>query len=229
MSVLHLSLRCEEEEEDDKSASADMLYMSRRALKSISASVLNTTHLKSLYLEGNEISSLPERFFSSLLSLVWLDVRNNRLTGLPAAIGQHRCLKTLLLEGNPISALPPELGHVITLKALSLRNCPLTFPPEDVLSRGLPYILHYLRSSQLGEEAPAVEKLRLSELDQCEDDELEILRFQELRRWMIQMDRAELGSAGDGATRTQHQEPQSRIPSPDLISLAAALLDSAAD
>ncbi|KAL0178765.1 hypothetical protein M9458_027659, partial [Cirrhinus mrigala] len=87
MSELHLSLDCEEGAE--KSASADMLYMSRRALKNISASVLNMTHLKSLYLEGNEISSLPERFFSSLSSLVWLDVRNNRLTGLPASIGQH--------------------------------------------------------------------------------------------------------------------------------------------
>ncbi|XP_058650900.1 leucine-rich repeat-containing protein 27-like isoform X1 [Onychostoma macrolepis] len=149
MSELHLSLDCEEE--DEKSSSADMLYLSRRALKNIPASVLNMTHLKSLYLEGNEIRSLPERFFSSLSSLVWLDVRNNRLTGLPAAIGQHRCLKTLLLEGNPISALPPELGHVISLKALSLRKCPLTSPPRDVLDRGLPSILRYLRSSQLGE------------------------------------------------------------------------------
>ncbi|XP_026080704.1 leucine-rich repeat-containing protein 27 isoform X3 [Carassius auratus] len=137
MSELH----CEEEE--------DVLCLSRRALRSIPASVLHTTHLKSLYLEGNEISSLPERFFSRMSSLVWLDVRNNRLSGLPAAIGQHRCLKTLLLEGNPISALPPELGHVITLKALSLRKCPLVFPPQDVLDRGLPSILHYLRSSAL--------------------------------------------------------------------------------
>ncbi|KAF4106189.1 leucine-rich repeat-containing protein 27-like isoform X2 [Onychostoma macrolepis] len=202
MSELHLSLDCEEE--DEKSSSADMLYLSRRALKNIPASVLNMTHLKSLYLEGNEIRSLPERFFSSLSSLVWLDVRNNRLTGLPAAIGQHRCLKTLLLEGNPISALPPELGHVISLKALSLRKCPLTSPPRDVLDRGLPSILRYLRSSQLGEEAPAVEKLRLSELDQCEENEHEILRFEELRRRMIRMERAELESAGDGGTRTQN-------------------------
>ncbi|KAI2658165.1 Leucine-rich repeat-containing protein 27 [Labeo rohita] len=155
MSELHLSL--DGEEGAEKSASADMLYMSRRALRNISASVLNMTHLKSLYLEGNEISSLPERFFSS---------------------------------------------HVITLKALSLRKCPLTFPPQDVVGRGLPAILHYLRASQLGEEFPVVEKLRLSELDQSEEDEPEIRRFQELRRRMIQMERAELGSAGDGGTRT---------------------------
>ncbi|XP_026080702.1 leucine-rich repeat-containing protein 27 isoform X2 [Carassius auratus] len=197
MSELH----CEEEE--------DVLCLSRRALRSIPASVLHTTHLKSLYLEGNEISSLPERFFSRMSSLVWLDVRNNRLSGLPAAIGQHRCLKTLLLEGNPISALPPELGHVITLKALSLRKCPLVFPPQDVLDRGLPSILHYLRSSALTDESAAVEKLCLSELEQCEEDETEILRFEELRRRMIQVERAELGSAGDGGTGT---------PRADLIS-----------
>ncbi|XP_056113695.1 leucine-rich repeat-containing protein 27-like [Rhinichthys klamathensis goyatoka] len=62
-----------------------------------------------------------------------------------------RCLKTLLLEGNPITALPPELGNLMSLKALSLRNCPLTFPPRDVLDLGLPKILHHLRCAQLGE------------------------------------------------------------------------------
>ncbi len=51
-------------------------------------------------------------------------------------------------------------------------------------------------------EAPVVEKLCLSELDQCEENEPEMSRFEELRRRMIQMERAELESAGDGGTRS---------------------------
>ncbi|XP_051773920.1 uncharacterized protein LOC127525422 isoform X2 [Ctenopharyngodon idella] len=202
---LHLSLDCEEGAV--KSASLnDMLHMSRRGLKDISASVLQMTHLKSLYLEGNEISGFPEHFFSSFPSLVWLDVRNNQITALPVAVGQHMCLKTLLLEGNPITELPPELGNLITLKALSLRNCPLTFPPRDVLDRGLPQILHYLRRSQLESEVEKLQ-LRLSSLDVCEEDDPDIQHFQELRHRIIQMERDELGAADPNRpTRTQRNE-----------------------
>ncbi|KAA0718379.1 hypothetical protein E1301_Tti020455 [Triplophysa tibetana] len=72
---------------------SDMIYMSRRGLTEISEFVLNTTHVKSLYLEGNEITRLPEHLFSSLTSLVWLDLRNNELTNLPAGVGRHRVFK----------------------------------------------------------------------------------------------------------------------------------------
>lgn len=38
------------------------------------------------------------------------------------------------------------LGNVITLKGLNLRNCPITFPPPDILHQGLQSILQFLRS-----------------------------------------------------------------------------------
>ncbi|XP_057198405.1 leucine-rich repeat-containing protein 27-like [Triplophysa rosa] len=181
----------------------DTIYMSRRGLMEISEFVLNTTHVKSLYLEGNEFTRLPEHFFSSLPSLVWLDLRHNELTNLPAGVGHHRCLKTLLLEGNPITELPPELGNVITLKALSLRNCPLTFPPHHIVNQGLAKILHYLRSTTAELDVPAVEKLQLSDLsgfslDLCEEavDDADIRHFQELRHRMVQMERADLEQPG---------------------------------
>ncbi|XP_067278146.1 leucine-rich repeat-containing protein 27-like isoform X2 [Pseudorasbora parva] len=175
------------------------LLMRRRGLKAISASVLQMTHLQSLYLEGNEIGELPERFFASFPSLIWLDLRNNQLKALPVAIGEHTCLKTFLLEGNPLTTLPPELGNLVSLKALSLRNCPLTFPPRDVLDRGLPNILLYLRRSQLESE---VEKLRLPNLDVCEEDNPDIRHFQDLRLRIIQMEREE----SDGPCRSRVQE-----------------------
>ncbi|XP_056616034.1 leucine-rich repeat-containing protein 27-like [Triplophysa dalaica] len=182
---------------------SDMIYMSRRGLREISEFVLNTTHVKSLYLEGNEITRLPEHFFSSLTSLVWLDLRNNELTNLPAGVGRHRCLKTLLLEDNPITELPPDLGNVITLKALSLRNCPLTFPPHHIVNQGLAKILQYLRSTTAELDVPAVEKLQLSDLsgfslDLCEEgvDDADVRHFQELRHRMVQMERADLEQPG---------------------------------
>lgn len=37
-------------------------------------------------------------------------------------------------------------GNLSTLKALNLRHCPLEFPPEDVIHKGLASILSFLRN-----------------------------------------------------------------------------------
>ncbi|XP_062320511.1 leucine-rich repeat-containing protein 27-like [Osmerus eperlanus] len=186
---------------------SDTLYLSRRKLKDIEDSILKTHMLKNLYLEGNQISSLPDSLFTSLSNLVWLDLRNNQITALPAEIGLHRSLKTLLLEGNPIKELPLELGTVITLRALSLRHCPIVFPPQEIVEQGLQCILQFLRGAMVVRpvsvrnplpDMPPVEKLQLAELvksslDLCEEvvNEDEMRRFKELKQKMIQMDRAE--------------------------------------
>uniref|UniRef100_K7E070 Leucine rich repeat containing 27 n=1 Tax=Monodelphis domestica TaxID=13616 RepID=K7E070_MONDO len=59
---------------------------------------------------------------------------------------ESRNLKTLLMEKNPIKSLPVELGNLMSLKALNLRNCPLEFPPQDVVQKGLVAILAFLRT-----------------------------------------------------------------------------------
>ncbi|XP_036430485.1 leucine-rich repeat-containing protein 27-like [Colossoma macropomum] len=236
MNDLHLSLDCgdsaekspsrksspSQQEDPSKQPGEDVtshtLYLSRQSLKDIPDYALKCTELKNLYLEGNRMPSLPENMFTSLPNLLWLDLRNNQLTSIPANIGQHRCLKTLLLEGNPVTELPVELGNVITLRALSLRNCPVSFPPQDVLQQGLAHILQFLRRkavaqrplsvhstlpacrpSEVSSDMPAVERLPLSEvlqasMDLCEEaDDSELHRFKELQQRMIQMERADLG------------------------------------
>ncbi|KAG1963065.1 hypothetical protein F2P79_004974 [Pimephales promelas] len=45
--------------------------------------------------------------------------------------------------------LSDSTWNLTSLKALSLRICPLSFPPRDVLDQ--PKILHHLRCAQLGE------------------------------------------------------------------------------
>ncbi|XP_019946330.2 leucine-rich repeat-containing protein 27 [Paralichthys olivaceus] len=188
----------------------EALSLSRTMLKHVPERILRSSTLKYLYLEGNQICSIPDSLFVSLPSLQWLDLRNNLIVRLPAEIGLHRYLKTLLLEGNPISELPPELGNVITLKGLNLRNCPITFPPQDIVHQGVQGILQYLRSimaehqvstRKAPPELPMVEKLQLSELRESsveEQDEDELQKFKELKDKMILLDRAEWGSMVQG-------------------------------
>ncbi|XP_059215908.1 leucine-rich repeat-containing protein 27-like [Centropristis striata] len=199
-----------EVQEHPEHYSTETLTLSRTQLKHVAESILKNSTLKYLCLEGNLISSIPDSMFISLPNLQWLDLRHNQITSLPSEIGSHRSLKTILLEGNPISELPPELGNVITLRGLNLRNCPITFPPQDIVTQGLQSILQYLRSAMAKRpvcmrknppELPVVEKLQLSELmgssmeEQEESvDEDELQRFMELKHKMILLDRAELGS-----------------------------------
>ncbi|MGH0132445.1 UNVERIFIED_CONTAM: hypothetical protein FKN15_035952 [Acipenser sinensis] len=95
--------------EDIEHTPSATLDLSRKGLQHVD-DLFNISRIENLYLEGNEISSLPDHFFSELSNLVWLDLRNNKISCLPPGIGQHRCLKTLLLEGNPIKELPIELA-----------------------------------------------------------------------------------------------------------------------
>ncbi|KAK5853560.1 hypothetical protein PBY51_014702 [Eleginops maclovinus] len=210
----HILPEDEEAQELPEHYSTETLCLSRTQLKHVAESILKNCTLKYLYLEGNQISSIPDSMFISLPNLLWLDLRNNHIASLPAEIGLHRSLKTLLLEGNPISELPAEMGNLITLKGLNLRNCPITFPPQDIVNQGLQSILQYLRTvmaerpvstRKISPELPVVEKLQLSELmgsnteEQDESvDEDEMKRFRELKDKMILLDRAELGSTAQG-------------------------------
>ncbi|XP_063818246.1 leucine-rich repeat-containing protein 27 isoform X2 [Pseudophryne corroboree] len=156
------------------SSNSDTLDLSKKKLHYLSEDLYrDTPDIKNLHLEGNALCSLPDGLFLHLPYLVWLDLRYNEITSLPVTIGKHRQLKYLLLEGNPIKTLPIELGDLSTLKALNLRHCPLEFPPEDIVSKGLDSILSFLRSAQRGypvcstpreSELPPVEKLNLKEL-----------------------------------------------------------------
>ncbi|XP_069545878.1 leucine-rich repeat-containing protein 27-like [Brachyistius frenatus] len=208
--------------------STETLYLSRSELKHFPDSILKNSRLKNLSLEGNQISTIPGTMFISLPNLLWLDLRRNLLVSLPAEIGSHRSLRTLLLEGNPISELPPELGNVITLKGLNLRDCPILFPPQDTVHQGLRPILHYLRNAMaeqpvsarktpegvtvvsLPEELPVVEKLQLLELmgsgaEEQEESVDEMQRFTELKQKLILLDKAELSSTGEGDKKPKSQ------------------------
>jgi len=63
-----------------------------------------------MHLKENAITELPEFFFDELTFLEWFDIRDNKLTTLPALNSKHTALRVLLLQGNKIRALPYSLG-----------------------------------------------------------------------------------------------------------------------
>lgn len=66
-----------------------------------------------LYLEGNEITKLPDDLFVRLPNLKWIDLRNNKITRLPSlGLDKTTTLRYLLLSGNLLRTLPVELGKM---------------------------------------------------------------------------------------------------------------------
>lgn len=87
---------------------------------------------------------MPEDFFTTLPCLMWLDLRDNRLTDIPTSIKNHQGLTHLLLQNNCLTTLPNELGTVVSLKVLQLGGNPLMYPPREVIKAGVATIKNYL-------------------------------------------------------------------------------------
>ncbi|XP_074194870.1 leucine-rich repeat-containing protein 27 isoform X3 [Rhinolophus sinicus] len=152
-------------------ASSLILDLSHSGLHHL-GEVFKIPTLKQLHLQRNALCSIPDDFFHWLPNLTWLDLRHNRIRALPSGIGCHRCpavfrprgrshsysrlLRTRLpafgyfqdfsvplLFGNLAMTCP---GNVTTLTALNLRCCPLEFPPQLIVQKGLAAIRAFLQA-----------------------------------------------------------------------------------
>ncbi|ESN93860.1 hypothetical protein HELRODRAFT_180512 [Helobdella robusta] len=125
------------------------INLSYKKLKEMPDSLLKLRDLERLNLEANEIRQLPDNLFNCLPSLKWLDLRNNKLEGLPNLGLDNPDLKleVLLLESNIITRLPTELALAPKLTGLNVRRNPITYPPDDVIKMGLKYIRSFLMKS----------------------------------------------------------------------------------
>jgi hypothetical protein len=145
------------------------LNLNNNQLSSLPAELFQLTNLRELDLNGNQLGSLPAEL-GQLTKLEWLWLSNNRLTNLPAELGQLLNLHLLELEFNRLTNLPAELGQLVNLKVLRLSHNQLTnlpaelsqltnleqlslsenpqlfIPPREVVRRGIPAILAYLRT-----------------------------------------------------------------------------------
>lgn len=199
----------------------ETLDLSKKKLQCLSEDLYRDNPcIKNIHFEGNALSSLPENLFLYLPHLVWLDLRNNEITSLPSTIGRHRQLQYLLLEGNPIKQLPIELGNLSTLKALNLRHCPLEFPPEDVIHKGLASILSFLRNFKKEDpvspvsgapELPPIEKLNLKELKSSMDLSGDWSSNEEMKRFEMlkhKMEEEQMKEMLQNEPFTCHRQPQ---------------------
>ncbi|XP_040060663.2 extracellular matrix protein 2 isoform X2 [Gasterosteus aculeatus] len=73
---------------------------------------LSIPELKSLSLEGNNISSIPAEAFNGIPNLEWINLKKNQLTSNSIDVKAFKTLKTLTrlyLEGNLLEATPADL------------------------------------------------------------------------------------------------------------------------
>nr|XP_002130075.1 leucine-rich repeat-containing protein 27 isoform X1 [Ciona intestinalis]XP_009859355.1 leucine-rich repeat-containing protein 27 isoform X2 [Ciona intestinalis] len=156
------------------------LDLCNRGIQILPDQLYTLPHIQHLYLEGNQISQLPNNFFDRLPTLQWLDLRNNQLKAIPVSIGRHQSIKKLLLEGNCLTHLPLQMGLTKTLTGLNLRGNPLVVPPQHITDQGVYVILSYLwqelqnrTKTPYDEVSPAVEKLSIidDESNNSEEDE----------------------------------------------------------
>ena len=94
-------------------------------LVGLPASIHRLTKLEGLHLDGNKLTELPAEI-GDLRELRRLLVRNNQLVGLPTSIQRLTKLEVLYLYGNKLTELPAEIGDLRKLSELDVRHNPLT-------------------------------------------------------------------------------------------------------
>ncbi|XP_045189197.2 leucine-rich repeat-containing protein 27-like isoform X3 [Mercenaria mercenaria] len=122
------------------------LDLSHKKMRQIPSEIMEMPQIEYLYLEGNELTTIPDELFDKLPNLKWLDLRRNYLVRLPSVYtGHHQNLRNLLVESNNLRTLPLELGLIKSLHGLNISNNPLDFPPQSIIEKGTNEILKFLR------------------------------------------------------------------------------------
>lgn len=140
--------------------SGSTLDYSNKGLSKVSADIYNQISTTELILSHNDLTSLPSQMggMTNLqvlkvdhnqlegaliaeirkMPLVTLDASYNKMTGVPAEIGQIKTLKTLDYSYNNINALPNEIANLKQLKQLNLTGNPLSQAQISKLKSELP-------------------------------------------------------------------------------------------
>ncbi|CAF4535537.1 unnamed protein product [Rotaria sp. Silwood1] len=153
--ILHINENQEEDEltqfiKQAKQQDYNCLDLSKKNITKFPSTLLEFPSLQYLYLEGNEITQLPNDLFLRLPYLKWIDLRNNKITHIPSlGLDKHNSLRYLLLSGNLIRTLPVQLGKLKGLSALNLDGNPLDHPPLEIVKHGIKAIQQYLRNEHI--------------------------------------------------------------------------------
>ena len=115
--------------------------------------------LQTLILSFNQIVTIPPEIIN-LSWLEYLDLRNNKISTLPACFGEMKALKKCFLSFNQLTYLPSTIEHFEkTIEAFDLYGNPLnTLPPDIVPKLGdihpseMPHLFAYLRDISEGQQ-----------------------------------------------------------------------------
>ncbi|KAG7125108.1 Glucose-repressible alcohol dehydrogenase transcriptional effector like protein [Verticillium longisporum] len=133
---------------------AEQLRMHKEAerLRNLTPALFAYTFLSELYIASNKISHLPASI-GQLRQLRLLEASYNQIEILPPELGMCTYMKELLLFNNQIKVLPFELGSMHLLEQLGLEGNPLDATQKSTLAeKGTKTLIHMLKEK--GEEPP---------------------------------------------------------------------------
>ena len=87
--------------------------------------------LEALFLNGNRITSVPAEL-GQLANLQVVNLSGNRLTSVPGELGGLKSLEALSLHFNQLASVPAELGNLPSLQYLGLWSNELTSVPAEL-------------------------------------------------------------------------------------------------
>jgi len=93
--------------------------------------VEDMTRLQQLYLNGNQLQTLPAEV-GQWTAMQKLELNGNHLRTLPVEVGQWAAMQKLELNGNHLRTLPVEVGQWAAMQRLSLYENQLEILPAEV-------------------------------------------------------------------------------------------------
>ena len=117
------------------------LNLSEYGLHSVPLETKYLTEIRDLNLDGNYIKDFPQVVCQQCPNLTRLSLRGNRFREIPPYFGKLVSLTALNLDDNLLlRRLPRTLIELPALLELTLGNCSLISPPQDIASRSLRYL-----------------------------------------------------------------------------------------
>ncbi|KAG8846672.1 Glucose-repressible alcohol dehydrogenase transcriptional effector, partial [Serendipita sp. 405] len=133
----------------------NILDMGGMSIKNLSRGLFNFNFLTTLYLNHNNLTTLPPDV-SRLRNLIHLDLTGNQLNVVPPALGMLTNLRELFLFDNNLTSLPYQLGNLHQLEMLGIEgNLKMDEKIKSIaINEGTIAVISYLRDNFLPTEEP---------------------------------------------------------------------------
>ncbi|KAA0943788.1 protein kinase [Pseudomonas sp. ANT_H14] len=109
-----------------------VLFCSDNAFTELPECLGQCTRLSMVGFKANQIENVPAAALPPLLR--WLILTDNRISRLPAELGERPLLQKLMLAGNHLEQLPESLAHCKNLELLRIASNRLTYLPDWLLA-----------------------------------------------------------------------------------------------